>query len=105
MRLINDPEYKIYHYTNPSNNKLRWKSEDFKMSIQSEEGKEKQLTREIKIKFFFEENIDVLSSQNRFWTKHRDGNDRQSKDWIYYFFNTIKITADTDLHSFTAKEI
>ena len=105
MRLINDPEYKIYHYTNPSNNKLWWKSDDFKMSIQSEEGKEKQLTREIKIKFFFEENIDVLSSQNRFWTKHRDGNDRQSKDWIYYFFNTIKITADTDLHSFTEKEI
>ena len=80
------------------------KSEDLKMPIQCVAGKEKQFIREIQIKIFFEESTDVLNYQNTFWTKHRDGTTRQSIDWIYYFFNTMKLTVDTNLHSFAAKK-
>ena len=74
------------------------------MPIQCVAGKEKQFTREIKIKKIFAESTDVLNYQNTFWTKQRDGTPRQSIDWIYYFFNTMKLTVDTNLHSFAAKK-
>ena len=40
-----------------------------------------------------------------FCTKSPDGTSRQLIDWIYYFFTTVKLKADTDLHSFSAEDI
>lgn len=49
--------------------------------------------------------MDLLNSFNTFWTINSNGTSRQSIDWIYYFFNAMKLTSDTDLHSFSAKDI
>ena len=38
-------------------------------------------------------------------TKNPDRTRIQVIDWIYYFFNTMKLTADTYLHSLLAKDI
>ena len=67
MKLVNEPEYKIFEYINTSkmkngkiefenynqllkNNKLAWKSDNFEMAIKSVAGKEKQFIRNIEIK-------------------------------------------------------
>ena len=72
------------------------------MLIKSVARKEKQFIKNIKIKII-EEHINLLNSFNKFWKKNSDGTSRHSTDWIYYFSNTMKSTADIDLHSLSPK--
>ena len=75
------------------------------MSIKLIAGKENHLVRDIEIKTNFQEHIVILNSFNMIWTKNVDGTARQSIDWVYYFFNTKKLTTDTDLHNFKGEKI